>query len=176
METATNKSSTFPHLPNQATSKQNGTVSVPVVSGVRNGILYSWKFFSVSCFFLGVLSITNTATFHLVSSKCKLPSYPAQNISVKKGSKFTMTYLNDKIIEYCSVRPPFYKHELHDSDHLSIRGPPSIDNGRIKIFVIRRWCKVVVKNALIKDQGQWELFIDSSDGRSKENINYTMCL
>ena len=177
METTINKSSTFPQLQSQDSSKQNGTAAVPIVRRVTNGILFSWHCLFIFCISIGALSITNTATFYLVSSKCELPNHPTQNISVIKGSKFTIAYLNDMIIEYCSVRPPFYKHEFHASKHLRISNLPSIDKGRIKIIIIQRWCKVVVKNALLKDQGQWELFIDSSDNHSKrKNQLYNVSL
>ena len=42
-----------------------------------------------------------------------------------------------------------------------------IDNGRIDIIVINRWCKVVIKSASFRDEGKWELFIDARDGRSE---------
>ena len=161
------KSSTFPRLSSVAISGQNGTVTVPVKHDVKHKGVFSWICVSLVCFIVGSLGITNTMTFYLVSLKCRSPSYPIQNISVQMGTKFTLAYLNDKSIEYCSVRPPFFKYEFHDSKYSNLMTREIIDNGRIDIIVINRWCKVVIKSASFRDEGKWELFIDARDGRSE---------
>ena len=163
-----NKSSTFPGLSSVAISEQNGTVTVPIKSEIKHRTIFSFTCISLACFITALLCVTNSVTFYLVSLKYQSPNHPTQNISAKRGTKFTLAYLNDKIIEYCSVRPPFYKYEFHDSKHSSpMKTGSIIDNGRIDIIVIDRWCKVVVKNVSQKDSGLWELFIDAQDGYSE---------
>ena len=163
-----NKSSTFPGLSSVAISEQNGTVTVPIKQENKHRTVVSWTCISLACFIMALLCVTNTVTFYLVSLKFRSPSHPIQNISAKKGTKFTLAYLNDKIIEYCSVRPPFYKYNFHDSKHSNpMKTSSIIDGGRIDIIVIGRWCKVIVKNVCFKDNGLWELFIDSQDEYSK---------
>ena len=118
MDPPINKSSTFPRLSSLTISQQNGTITVPVNSESRNGRMISWTCVSLLWLIICVLGITNIITIYLISRKCLPQSYPIQNISVKKGTRFQIAYLNDKIIEYCSVRPPFFKSDFHNTKNL----------------------------------------------------------
>ena len=164
MEEQITQSSTFPHLPSMAVQQQNGNVAVMVERKSSKRTIVSLKCLILLFLTFLILASTNILTYFFTLHFCETNSFPnRKNISVNKGQEFQIVFENEGNITQCSIIQPSNITIPYKLEKASIHNLSTLENGRIDINISQRWCKLAVKHALPKDNGQWELLVEAID-------------